>query len=377
MPVFNPISWVSEKIDSALNKSADQSSTPGLDLHTREALEILRVDEGVSDADIATVINLSPDIAEPFIKHARRILLKEKLTRPASTPDLDATATTGPDATTTKALEPVAKDAIVVPSEEWINANGNNNNGQTSVAIPQIVIRMEEHRRTARSFVEDKEDWVDRAIRRAVKGLMYLGPVALAFLVAMLIGEQYAKLSNDFWWTPAMYGVALVTEGSLWGTSFGASREFKRMLSDRKRIGTFVTLVFGFALFSLMSILAQWFVYESHFTGTLDFPTTVGIVFRTCSTTAVDTMALLVLGVLDYRSFETHLKRQKLEAQHIQELSQTEIATARMTQEEVVRQQNAEIENQRQLKRNQFFAEQEAEQLKNLSRGNREDRRRW
>ncbi len=121
---------------------------------------------------------------------------------------------------------------------QWIDATG-----QTPVAIPQIIVRMEEHRRVAEQFVEDREDFADKVVRRGVKVLMYLGPVVLAFFVAMLIGEQYAKLSTDFWWAPAMYAVATVTEYSLWGTSFGASREFRRMLSDRSRIKTFVALV--------------------------------------------------------------------------------------------------------------------------------------
>jgi len=267
-------------------------------------------------------------------------------------------------------MQPTVVDGQVVQGQ-WIDATG-----QKAVAIPQIIVRMEEHRRVAERFVEDREDFADKVVRRGVKLLMYIGPVILAFFVAMLIGEQYAKMSQDFWWKPAMYAVALVTEYSLWGTSFGASREFRRMLSDRSRIRTFVALVIFFLGFSGMSILAQWFVYEGHFVNP-DFPTIIGIIFRTCSTTGVDILALLVLAVLDYKSFEAHLKKQKMVADQVQELSRTEIDTNRMQQEEVIRQQKAEIENERELKHAQFFADIEAKQIDSMKKGGREDRNRW
>lgn len=274
-------------------------------------------------------------------------------------------------ANTNLTMQPTVVDAQVVQGQ-WIDATG-----QKAVAIPQIIVRMEEHRRTAEQFVEDREDWTDKVVRHVVKTFMYIGPVVLAFFVAMLIGEQYGKLSTDFWWKPAMDAVAVVTEYSLWGTSFGASREFRRMLSDRSRIGTFVALVVFFLGFSGMSILAQWFVYEGHFVHP-DFPTTVGIIFRTCSTTGVDILALLVLAVLDYKSFAAHLKKQKMVADQVQELSRTEIDTNRMQQEEVIRQQKAEIEKERELKHAQFFADIEAKQIDSMKNGGgREDRSRW
>lgn len=275
-----------------------------------------------------------------------------------------------PEENSTLAMQPTVVNGEVVQGQ-WIDATG-----QKAVAIPQIIIRMEEHRRTAEQFVEDREDFADKAVRHGVKALMYVGPVVLAFFVAMLIGEQYAKLSNDFWWLPAMYAIALITEGTLWGTSFAASREFKRMLSERARIGTFVTLVVFFLGFSGMSILAQWFVYEGHFHNP-DFPTTVGIIFRTCSTTGVDILALNVLAVLDYKSFAAHLKKQKMVADQVQTLSRTEIDTNRMQQEEVIRQQKAEIEKERELKHAQFFADMESKQIDQMKKGGREDRNRW
>lgn len=362
MPILNPVTWISKKIDNTLNKNINQPASTtqvNLDAHTQEALDILRASPGTPDADIATVLNLSSDVAEPFIKHAKRILLKEQLTRPLPVA-----------ATSTDVTAPPQEETTIVTGR-WMDA------GEPQLEVPRIIVRMEEHRRTARDFSEDREGWTDRLVRNAAKTLLYLGPVVLAFFVAMIIAEQYVKLNpNDFWWSPAMYAIALVTEGSLWGTSFAASREFKKMLSDRKRIPSFLVLVFGFTFFSAISILAQWFVYESKFVSP-DLPTVVGIVFRTCSTTAVDTMALISLAVLDHHSFEAHLKRQKLEAQHIQELSQTEIDTERKIQEEIVRKQNADIENQRQIKRNLFFAEQESEHLKRLAGGQREERSRW
>ena len=273
-------------------------------------------------------------------------------------------------ADTTLTMQPTSVDAQVVQGQ-WIDATG-----QKAVAIPQIIVRMEEHRRTAERFTEDREDWADKLVRYVVKALMYAGPPVLAFFVAMLIGEQYAKMSTDFWWKPAMYAVALVTEGTLWGTSFGASREFRRMLSDRSRIGTFLTLVVFFLGFSGMSILAQWFVYEGHFMHP-DFPTIVGIVFRTCSTTGTDLLALQVLAVLDYKSFAAHLRKQQMVADQIQKLSRTEVDANRIQQEEVIRQQKAEIENEKELKRAAFFAEIEESQMKNMKGGGREQRDRW
>lgn len=291
---------------------------------------------------------------------------------PAVAPAPNTTQPLPPDPTTGNlALVPTsAKDAAVVTGQ-WIDATG-----QTPVAIPQIIVRMEEHRRTAERFQEDREDLADKAVRIGAKTLMYLGPITLAFFVAMLIGEQYAQLSTDFWWPPAMYAIATVTEYSLWATSFAASREFRRMLSDRSRIGTFVALVLFFLAFSGMSILAQWFVYEGHFTNP-DFPTTIGIVFRTCSTTGVDILALLVLAVLDYKSFKAHLRKQQEVAEQVQKLSRTEIDTNRMQQEEVIRQQKAEIEKERELKHAQFFADMEAKNIDQMRNGGREERGRW
>jgi hypothetical protein len=286
---------------------------------------------------------------------------------PPSQPPAPAQPTTD-----TLAMVPTSPQEATVVTGQWIDATG-----QPPVAIPQIIVRMEEHRRTAERFQEDREDVADKGIRIAVKMLMYLGPVTLAFFVAMLIGEQYAKISTDFWWKPAMYAVALVTEYALWGTSFAASREFRRLLADPIRhIGTFTALVVFFLGFSGMSILAQWFVYEGHFSHP-DFPQMIGIIFRTCSTTGVDILALLVLGVLDYKSFKAHLKKQMDVAEQMQKLSRTEIDTNRMQQEEVIRQQKAEIEKERELKHAQFFADLEAKQIDQMKGGGREERGRW
>lgn len=365
--IGNPITWIANGINQALNGATPNAPVPTApppppkptyDPKTEEVIAILRNNPTTSEQDIATVLNLSLAAATPFIEDAKRALLKEKLTQPA-------------DPTTNNlALVPTAANGTVVAGT-WIDTT----NGQEAVALPQIIVRMEEHRRTAEQFQEDAEDWADKAVRIGVKTLMYVGPVTLAFFIAMLIGEQYAKLSTDFWWAPAMYAVATVTEFSLWGTSFGASREFRRLLSDRSRIPTFVALVLFFLVFSGMSILAQWFVYEGHFKSP-DFPTTIGIVFRTCSTTGVDILALLVLGVLDFRSFKAHLKKQQMVAEQIQRLSRTEIDTNRMQQEEVIRQQKAEIEKERELKHAQFFADMEGKQIDRMKSG-REERGRW
>jgi hypothetical protein len=148
------------------------------------------------------------------------------------------------------------------------------------------------------------------------------------------------------------------------------------MLSDRSRAATLITLVVFFLGFSGMSILAQWFVYEGHFINP-DFPTIVGILFRTCSTTGVDILSLLVLGTLDYQSFAAHLKKQQAVADQVQALSQTEIDTNRKLSEEVLRQEEAEIETKRKLKHAQFFADMEEKQMESMKDGGREDRRRW
>ena len=50
---------------------------------------------------------------------------------------------------------------------QWIDATG-----QTPVAIPQIIVRMEEHLRVAEQFVEDREDFADKVVRRGVKLLI-------------------------------------------------------------------------------------------------------------------------------------------------------------------------------------------------------------
>lgn len=328
MALKNPFAFITNRIDQALNAATQNAQTPA-------------------------------PVAQP----------QSRTTQPL--PPDPATQPLAPGASGNLAMVPTSVDGQVVEGT-WIDANTN----QKAVAIPQIIIRMEEHRRTAEQFQEDKEDLADTAVRYAVKTLMYIGPVTLAFFVAMLIGEQYAKLSTDYWWKPAMYAVATVTEFSLWGTSFGASREFRRMLSDRSRIGTFVALVLFFLGFSGMSILAQWFVYEGHFKSP-DFPTTIGIVFRTCSTTGVDILALLVLAVLDYKSFKAHLRKQQMIAEQVQKLSRTEIDTNRMQQEEVIRQQKAEIEKERELKHAQFFADLESKQIDQMKNGNREARGRW
>lgn len=359
----NLFTFLKNKMNETLNGAVIKapSSIRGMHPKAREALEILRVSPATSHTDIATVLGLAPDVAEPFILHAKRLLLKEQLT--TVTP-VETALTMAPDKTEVVHGEPV--------TGTWIDAE----TGQKAVALPQIIVRMEEIRQTAQQFVDDKEDWVDTLVRNVVKVLMYVGPVVLAFFVAMLIGEQYAKMSTDFWWKPAMYAIATVTEYTLWGTSFGASREFRRMLYERSRIGTFIALVFFFMGFSGMSILAQWFVYEGHFANP-DFPTTIGIIFRTCSTTGVDILALIVLAVLDYRSFKAFLQKQTLISDHVGQLSRKEVESNRIQQEEVIRQQEAEIEKERRLKHAQFFADMEAKQIETIKNGDRETRNRW
>jgi hypothetical protein len=360
MAIFNPITFVSNKIDAALNSARQQTTHQGLDPHTREALEILRVDETASNDDIATVLNLSPDVAEPFIKHAKRILLKEQLTRPLPVPQQQTSQVESADTT----------ENGTITTGRWIEG------GDVTLPAP-VVVRIEQYRQTAEQFEEDKEDRADTLVRWGAKAMAYVLPVTLAFFVAMLVGEQYASLHpKDFWWPKAMYAIAVGIEYALWYTSFAASREFKRMLSDHSRIGTFVGLLFGFIVFSLMSILAQWFVYE-HNVDITNPGEMIGVIFRTCSTTGVDTLSLLVLGTLDYRSFQQFLKKQAIIADHVSQLSRKEVETERIKQEEVIRQEKARLDNEREMKRAAFFAEMEQRQIDQMKRSDREERGRW
>jgi hypothetical protein len=359
MGIPNPFSWVSGKIDNALNKSVNQASVSGLGPHTREALEILHADATVSDDDIATVLNLSPDIAEPFIKHARRIILKEQLTRPLPVP-VDSTTNVVPQDTATN-----------ITTGRWIEG------GDQREDIPEIALRMEEHRQTAQKFVEDKKSWHKTLVKLIVQAACYLVPITLAIMVGLVIGEQYStNAGQSTFYAPFSYTVGIGVELMLWGLSFAASVVLKRMFADHKNIGPFVALCTAFLLFSIMSILAQWLVYEAHFHNP-DFPTTVGIFFRSGATTCSDISALLVLAVIDFEDFKAHLKKQREVAEHVRDLSRVEVEGLQIRQEEIRRQKEAAIDSERKMRQAQFFSDMEQKQIDQMKRGDREDRGRW
>ncbi len=64
-----------------------------------------------------------------------------------------------PNVPNTLSLVPTSPQEATVVQGQWIDATG-----QTPVAIPQIIVRMEEHRRVAEQFVEDREDFADKVV---------------------------------------------------------------------------------------------------------------------------------------------------------------------------------------------------------------------
>lgn len=358
MRIFNPLSLVTQKIQKALEKKTAALSVPlppSLSATVVDLVALLKASPQASDQELANALNIDLAQMQADIKQARGLILKEQLLTPA----------------TALTMVPTGVDGTVVTGT-WVD-----DQGQVPQAIPQIVIRMEEHRKVAENFQEDEAGFAESAVRFGAKFLFYVGPVILAFFVAMLIGEQYAKLdATSFWWRPAMYAIAVVTEGSLWGVSFGASREFRRMLTNRKHVSTFVTLTTFFLAFSAMSVLAQWFVYERHFVNP-DFPTIVGIVFRTCSTTGTDIAALLVLAVLDFKDFKAFLEKRKQIAAHVGQMSRQEIENERLTNEEVVRQQKALIQNEQEIAEAKFWADRRRADMESMSNGGSQSRGRW
>jgi hypothetical protein len=260
-----------------------------------------------------------------------------------------------------------------VQTGQWIPANGQQQQ------IPEIVLRMEHHRQVAESFVEDKDSWHKATVRTLVQAACYLVPVTLAILAGLAIGEQYAaSAGQSIFYAPFSFAVGVGVELMLWGLSFGASIEFKRTLSDRSHVKTLVILCFAFVAFSVMSMLAQYLVYEMHAKDN-SATTQIGMFFRSGATTCADVSALLVLAVIEFEDFKAHLKKQKDVAEHVRDLSRVEVEAAQIRQEEIRRQKEAEIDSERKLRQAQFLADLEQNSFNNSRQGggSRESRGRW
>lgn len=75
-----------ERLKRAVNLRPGQGKRPGQNTMASDALVMLRNNPNLSEADIATALNVAPDIARPFINQAKIALLREQQMKPPSGP---------------------------------------------------------------------------------------------------------------------------------------------------------------------------------------------------------------------------------------------------------------------------------------------------
>ncbi len=187
-----------------------------------------------------------------------------------------------------------------------------------------IEERLERYRQMIEGFEEDRENVLEKLGRWFFLILAYVAPIIMALAVGREIGDAYGgPFDWNNGWSLGVHAGAYFGELSLAMMSLASATALRRVTSDRGYVYKLLSAIFFFALFSLASGLAQWFIAMNHIGGIAGG--TAALVFRVAMPPAVDIASLLYISVMGFKSLKRHLANMKMMADALQDLNDAEL----------------------------------------------------
>lgn len=224
-------------------------------------------------------------------------------------------------------------------------------------SMAQPKSHFERYRNLIDSFDEDRETFLEKAIRWFLLLLAYALPIVVAYAMGKEIGDAYGgKFDINDGWSLGTHVVAMAGEFALTMMTFSAASALRKSATDKSYTPKFISSVVAFLVFAVASGLAQWFIASGHIKtvdklGHADTSGFAALVFRVAMVPGVDVAALLFLAVMNFKSLKKFVADQRIRAQAIRDLNEAELeiqraqSTARRRESE--EQQDIEMKEQR------------------------------
>ncbi|MBX5458779.1 MAG: hypothetical protein IRZ31_17950 [Thermogemmatispora sp.] len=197
---------------------------------------------------------------------------------------------------------------------------------------------LERYRRQIDEFDEDREPPLGRLVRQIVVIAAYLGPLVVAWVVGLELGDAFAggSWSLDSY-NLGMHVTALLAELLTGGLALASAHALKKTLADRAYLARCVGAATLFVVLSGGSCVALWWVVSRHGA----YPLWVQI-SRVVLGPLIDLGAIVCLATLDFRSLARHLQTIHQKADAVHQLAEAEIRLREAEQAALNRQREAE-----------------------------------
>jgi hypothetical protein len=197
---------------------------------------------------------------------------------------------------------------------------------------------LERYRRQIDEFDEDREPLLGRLIRQVLVAAAYVGPLVVAWVVGLELGDAFA--GGSWRWDSynvGMHVVSLLAELLTGGLALASAHALKKVLSDRAYLARCVSAALLFVMLSGGSCIALWWVISLHG----NYPLWVEL-SRVILGPCVDVGAIVVLATLEFRSLARHLQTIHQKADAIHQLAEADIRLREAEQAALNRQREAE-----------------------------------
>jgi hypothetical protein len=193
--------------------------------------------------------------------------------------------------------------------------------------IGSIVANTQHHRKLVESFDEDREPFMEAAIRKAYMGIFYLLPTLCAYFVGSAIGDYIggAHFTLTDGWNASAHVLSWAGEFMISGLVIAGSIALRRIRSaSSEYIPYFVLIALFLLLTSAGSGVFQYKLMDAHLH--LQAGDQLGAIFRSAIAPIVDIGALLFLAVMRFKSLKKFLQDQMQRQEAIRATNQSEIA---------------------------------------------------
>lgn len=183
------------------------------------------------------------------------------------------------------------------------------------------------------AFDEEKKGALERLMTFLFTVAAYVGP----FIVALAVAQEIADTYSGPWqwgnaWSVATHIVAWFGEIGLAALTVSVATAVRRAVSDRDMLPRLVASIAAFAVFSVASGLAQWYVATLHVS-----PATragqVALVFRVAMPVAIDLASMLYLSIMKIKSLKRYLAEMEQKAEAIEQVNKSHLRVEQAQQE--------------------------------------------
>ena len=214
-------------------------------------------------------------------------------------------------------------------------------------------------RKTVESFNDDRMVGLEWVIVHFFKGLAYLLPPFIAWIVGCAIGQAFSgkfDWNNPYTWYS--YGISIGLEMMIPVMGYSVTVAAKRATKDRSQIWIPIALAVFFVGLAIGNSFAQMFLMEGHVKiAADDFKGQASIYFRSFGPLLIDSIATVFLTVVTVKSQKKFIKDMQEKEEAINNVARSEIKVETAFDQAAIDRENARVDQERKRMDNELLRE--------------------